>query len=253
MSPNTRKSQHARKTLQENTKRRAFTLIELAVVMAIIAVLASLIVPALNQVRQTARRVECQNNLKNLGVAFFNHESKHGHLPKDAVNQWGIGVFILPQLEQSVLYEKIRPLTSKRDETHKWAVNTRLGIFRCPLFNRKAPALPDGTARSNYQGNKELFSYGAMSEDIRDGASNTIMMAEVTSELGWALPGLVGISNRPNEGGMGGAGGGIGSDHAAGANFLLADGSVKFINDAVGLATFKALGTIAAGDNVNDF
>ncbi len=88
------------------SNRRAFTLIELLVVIAIIAVLIALLLPAVQSAREAARRAQCTNNLKQLGLAMHNYESSNGSFtPGRNGCCWGTWVvYVLPYMEQSSTY-----------------------------------------------------------------------------------------------------------------------------------------------------
>ncbi len=91
---------------------RGFTLIELLVVIAIIAILIALLLPAVQQAREAARRTQCKNNLKQIGIALHNYHDTYNTLPPGVVHKsgnqniaamgsYGWGTFLLPQLENA--------------------------------------------------------------------------------------------------------------------------------------------------------
>jgi fibronectin-binding autotransporter adhesin len=102
--------------LPASQSRRGFTLVELLVVIAIIATLIGLLLPAVQSARESARRMSCGNNLRQIGLGILTHESAKKKLPAGHkyVNSgpaWGWGVFILPYMEQQQVYEPLEPAT----------------------------------------------------------------------------------------------------------------------------------------------
>src|SRR4029078_12831233 len=125
-----------------HSQRRAFTLVELLVVIAIIDILGALLLPAIQAAREAARRSQCKNNLKQIGLALHNFESAHRSFPPGYVSQatttngpgqgpgWGWGAYILPFLEESTLNVDVKKAIS--DPLYDNVRVLPLTVFRCP-------------------------------------------------------------------------------------------------------------------------
>ena len=124
-------------------KGRGFTLIELLVVIAIIAVLIALLLPAVQQAREAARRTQCKNNLKQIGLALHNYHDNFSALPPGwigvtgtvtdvyGMNGWGWGSKILPQIDQANLYNTMNFSVKMESPANALARVVPLAAFRC--------------------------------------------------------------------------------------------------------------------------
>ena len=155
---------------QLSRKRSAFTLIELLVVIAIIAILIALLLPAVQQAREAARRTQCKNNLKQLGIAIHNYHDVHNTVPMASGSNGGPGgrrqsgfVGLLPFIEQANLYNVIAaggtaasvngntnyaPFSAVPWDNNYRAVRQRIPMLQCPSDGETT--LQNPREKSNY-------------------------------------------------------------------------------------------------------
>lgn len=162
----------------QNKMKRGFTLIELLVVIAIIAVLIALLLPAVQQAREAARRSDCKNKLKQLGISMHNYHETFGTFAPGFVlsgtapngtgstSGWGWGFYGLPFMDQAPLFKKMTgasqsiistTLPAAGANSNSGLARTILPAFRCPSDVGESQALnaagTDAWATSNYVGN----------------------------------------------------------------------------------------------------
>jgi prepilin-type N-terminal cleavage/methylation domain-containing protein len=316
-------------------RRLGFTLIELLVVIAIIAILIALLLPAVQQAREAARRTQCKNNLKQLGLALHNY---HDTFTMFTASSYGLGmtkqwattytspnnysnlsgmVMLLPYIEQSTIYGKWSfndaaswcnvygggAMPKGNPDLNYPLAKTPLPAFTCPSDNGlpfypsinkyySVSATNPGAYRTSYDfsvhygeyytslfwvrnlgpTNRPMFGEASNSNmrDVRDGTSNTVMMAEQTREKQsgvsstWAARQHVAMGvhfgadwrkindfrGSPNATHTWMS---AGSLHTGGMQVVLGDGSVRFISENIDQTTQTRLMYMADGAVLGEF
>jgi prepilin-type N-terminal cleavage/methylation domain-containing protein/prepilin-type processing-associated H-X9-DG protein len=203
---------------------RGFTLIEMLVVIAIIAVLIGLLLPAVQMAREAARRVQCTNNMKQMGMAMHNYHAAEGvftpgYLSATQNNQptgaelgqgWAWGTLLLSQLEQAALYNAVNfglPILDPGSQTVR---RTTLGVFICPstigsglvdVLDSSGNMITHDLSPSQYIASAGQFEVGDSPannngvffrnsrvgvQDITDGTSTTLMAGERSRNVAYA-------------------------------------------------------------------
>ena len=254
-----------------------FTLVELLVVIAIIGILIGMLLPAVQAVREAARRTQCANNLKQIGLGLHSHHSAQQEFPVGTVEfrsgtdlskrQLAWSAYLLPHLEQQNVYDQLDLLQAFDAADNIAGASTVLQVYLCPSAVREDEQ-PEGRGGCDYGGifgerisspnnppkGVMLIDLAISIRDITDGTSQTLIVAEDSKspDAQWingrnifdqAFP----INQAPafeND---------IRSEHTGGANGVFCDGSVRFLSDSMSDESLAAICTRALGEVVGDF
>jgi prepilin-type N-terminal cleavage/methylation domain-containing protein len=198
-----------------SSKSTAFTLIELLVAIAIIAVLIALLLPAIQRAREAARRTQCRNNLKQLGLALQNYGDTFGSYPPSVViadigggtlsfGGWSVNARLLPFLEQSGGYNAVNFDFTYEHPSNRTVAQMNVELFLCPSDPETAPYLhsfalagvtsygwnmgdwyvwggvnPTGLRYSVRPQSPFYVNSSVKERDVIDGLSNTMIAGEV--------------------------------------------------------------------------
>lgn len=214
-------------------------------IMGVCGLCVCLMLPTVRMSPKGARRTQCANNLKQIGLALHNYHDVNGHFPPaytvdeegKPLHSWR--VLILPFMEQNNLYQKIR-LDEPWDSPHNLAVtDVTLDVYRCPSNPIEGPYTdyfvintPDGI----FDGaNRVEFP------EITDGSENTVLVVENSQQMiRWNEPRdlSLGAKNPTN------------SYHPSGSHAFFADGHIAFLFETIDLQTFRNLVTKSDGNPV---
>lgn len=239
-------------------------------------ILVALLLPAVQQAREAARRTQSKNNLKQIGLALHNYHDSFNAFPagthaNDKLKpekrlSWMAD--LLPYLDQAPLYNQIDFKKAWDDDANAMFMKARVPVFIHPNVGddpsskhgqahyvgiagvgKDAPTLPVTDRKAG------VFGYNRICRirDILDGTSNTIGVTEASKDFGpWGAGGpssIRALTKKPYINGPDG----IGSRHVGGLNVLMMDGSVRFVSENIDPDLFEKLTTIAGGEVIGAF
>jgi hypothetical protein len=240
-----------------------------------VPILVALLLPAVQQARDAARRTQSKNNLKMMGLAMHNYHDTFNHFPRGTVENddlepderlsWAFS--ILPYIEQANLYNELDKDSGWESEGNRFGVQTAVPFFQNPSqpgprpnpssgdYVAMAGVGKDAATLPNNDPKAGIFGYDRVCRirDITDGTSNTIMITDASRPTASYLAGgkatIRGFSQSPYLNGPDG----IGSPHRGVVQVVLADGSVRAISVDTDESVLEALATKAGGEVVGEF
>jgi len=278
---------HRRLGLQagRGTRRRCvgFSLVELLVVIAVIGLLIALLLPAVQAVREAARRLSCLNNLRQMGIGLHGFHDAYGRFPEGGVEfrklrdsdgellypqgrQLAWSAYLLPYIEFRSLAKRINFTKNFDSLENAQAAAEIVPVYLCPSVSRQSH-LVDGRGACDYggingkqnsrdQNGVMLYGQTVCIRDILDGTAHTLIVSEdagsrygqwINAENVFAVGFCINDQRAPwfdNE---------IRSEHPGGANGLFADGAVRFLREEINLNILAALCTRRGGETVGDY
>jgi prepilin-type N-terminal cleavage/methylation domain-containing protein len=266
--------------------RRAFTLVELLVVITIIGIIIAMMIPAVMSARETARRLSCLNNLFQIGAALHNYQAAYDMLPPGTTdkqgpihnipkgNQISWTVRILPYLDENVVYQHIDLAAGAYDPKNAAMRAIPIAVFLCPSADRVLAGPPvsnyagchnDAEAPIDVDNHGVLFLNSHITaNDVTDGISHTLYVGEKLADsldLGWMSGTRATLRNTGSPPRWGARDpslpnpaakndlwvGGFASEHPDVSNYLFGDGRTDSLSDHIDMTVFQLLGNRADG------
>lgn len=234
-------------------RRTGFTLIETVIMIVILVLLLTLLLPAPSRNRVAARRTQCRNNLKQIGLALHNYLTDYGVFPPayttdengKRLHSWR--TLILPYLDENTVYRKVDLCKPWDDPANSEARERMLAVYRCPsadIPGQQTLYLAVVTPQSVLRLERSLSP-----DEITDGTNKTMLVMEVpvAEAVPWMSPTdadeatVLSVNSKSK------------TVHDKGVTVLLADGSVRFLPNNVSTDLRRALITATADDTVGDF
>jgi prepilin-type processing-associated H-X9-DG protein len=224
--------------------RRGVTIVELLAVVAVVALVLALMLPAVRHSGEAPRRSQCVSNLKQIALALHNYASDHGGFPPSTtvdargrpLHSWR--TLILPYIEQQALYATIDLTKPWDDPAHAAAASAQPGLYHCPSADLK----PGFTTYLGIAAPGAAFhpTRPRPLDEFVDGTAHTAMVfeAEAAHAVPWMAPNDADealIRNLSK----------ISTDHPGGRNVGFADGSIRFVKTTVKDTIWQAWLTIA--------